>query len=120
MEAELGRRKLYDDGLVLLDEVIRAEPNNSTALISRAALLTSKQEWGAVISTCEGLLKLDPRNARCHFYKGIALNSLGQSRAALESLDRAIAANPNLWQALFYQGNIALASGNFIVVPISP
>ena len=31
MAAEMGRRKRYDDGLVLMDAIIREQPNNSQA-----------------------------------------------------------------------------------------
>ena len=111
-----------------VDALLKATPDQLSALTAKAGLLVFEGEWEQAEATCVRVFSIDPRSARCHFVIGLARQREKRFKEAWESLDRAYQSNPRFWEPLFQQGTIALEAGDFVaavekfgqVVKLSP
>lgn len=93
--ARLGRR---DEAERLYDSLLEAEPRNQAIRIARA-VLRLKTDPASARQDLEQVLALNPRNARA-LYVLARLVQPDDRRRALEYVDRALDADPNLADAL--------------------
>ena len=85
----LAARGLTRDALVVLDEVLREEPDHVPALLLRAALLLAAREGEAALVLYERAAALAPESAEA--WNGLArcLHALARDEEALRSAERA-------------------------------
>ena len=112
VSSELGRRGRYDEAVTQLNIVLKQSPDHLKAVTSKAGLLVLKGDWDAVDATCERAFELDSNSAICHLDVGMADLNRERRDEAWKRFDLAYKSNPQMWQALFQQGTMALDAGD--------
>ncbi len=109
----LVRQGQWDQGIVLLKQILQAEPVNLKALNLMGIALTGKGDIGAANQQFKHAVQIDP-----HFYpalKNLAINEFGQKdvAAAQKHLTEAVALSPNDPMIHAYLGEIAYSRRDY-------
>lgn len=99
------------DALRLGENAARLRADAPEALAVCAFALSALGRGNEALAKYDRLVELRPRDADCHFHRGVLLSQIGRSEAALESYDRALAIRPDHGPALLNRAN-TLALGN--------
>jgi Flp pilus assembly protein TadD len=67
--------------------------------IAHIELLMQKRDWAGAADACRTELDVHPTSARVHGYLGMALFRLDAFADAATSFQRAVALDPNFWEA---------------------
>ncbi|MFN8349277.1 MAG: tetratricopeptide repeat protein [Spirosomataceae bacterium] len=73
-------------GILLLREVIAADPTNEVALFNLGLLSMRSNQYEKAIERFRQLLKVRPANTKARFYLGVSLAQTGKNKEALEEL----------------------------------
>lgn len=86
--------RLYQEAVEAYDKTVQEEPNNITAFLDKANVLTKLQQPQQALSAYEQALKINPDSHLAWLGKGNTLFSLRQYPDALTSFDRALKLQP--------------------------
>ncbi|MFN4147636.1 MAG: tetratricopeptide repeat protein [Runella sp.] len=75
-------------GIMLLREVLAADPTNELALFNMGVLSMRSNQYNKAIERFRQLLKSNPTNSKARFYLGVSLVQTGKTKEALEELQR--------------------------------
>lgn len=111
--ADLYRGQNRDqEGERVLQEAISRSPNDAS-LEHALGLLMVRQKRGAQgLALLAAAARIDPGNARYVYVYAVALNDAGQTRAAIETLERSIKAHPYDRDSLAALANFLEQSGD--------
>jgi tetratricopeptide (TPR) repeat protein len=73
-------------GIMLLREVLAADPTNEVALFNLGLLSMRSNQYEKAIERFRQLLKVRPANFKARFYLGVSLAQTGKNKEALEEL----------------------------------
>jgi tetratricopeptide (TPR) repeat protein len=73
-------------GIMLLREVLAADPTNEPALFNLGLLSMRSNQYEKAIERFRQLLKVRPANTKARFYLGVSLAQTGKNKEALEEL----------------------------------
>lgn len=85
-----------DDTLRGLEEHLKANPNDASALNSKGVLLAQKEQFGDALRILDQAIRIDPNQSEAFVNRGRVLLALGPNKAAdaLRSFDRALELAP--------------------------
>jgi tetratricopeptide (TPR) repeat protein len=106
MASRAGSSGAPDPAEVRLQAAVQQNPDDIEARLSLARLYAARSDWMAVWNESTSVLERAPGNPHALAYQGLVRLATGQANAALELLQKALAADPN--QADAY-GFLALA-----------
>jgi tetratricopeptide (TPR) repeat protein len=75
-------------GIMMLREVIAADPTNELALFNLGLLSMRSNQYEKAVERFRQVLKLSPNNAKAQFYLGVSLAQTGKNKEALEVLQK--------------------------------
>ena len=78
------------------ERALRIEPRNPEALDHLAMARFAQRRYADALALYRTLLEIDPDSALTHSNAGAALYHLGRPREALQSIERALALDPDL------------------------
>jgi len=73
-------------GIMLLREVLTADPTNEVALFNMGLLSMRSNQYEKAVERFRQLLKVRPENMKARFYLGVSLAQTGKNKEALEEL----------------------------------
>ena len=73
-------------GIMMLREVLNADPANELALFYLGMLSMRSNQYQKAADRFAQILKINPQNTKVRFYLGVSLAQLGKSKEALEQL----------------------------------
>lgn len=73
-------------GIMMLREVLNADPANELALFNLGMLSMRSNQYQKAADRFAQILKINPQNTKVRFYLGVSLAQLGKSKEALEQL----------------------------------
>jgi len=73
-------------GILLLREVLNADPTNELALFNLGMLSMRSNQYQKAADRFAQILKINPQNTKVRFYLGVSLAQLGKAKEALEQL----------------------------------
>ncbi|MBW0108835.1 tetratricopeptide repeat protein [Pseudonocardia sp. KRD-182] len=91
-----------------LEEVVAANPGVVGMRLALADRYVAQGDFGPAMRHYLDALRREPDNAEAHAHLGWLLLQIGQPQDAAESVDRALALDPSLDDALWFRANIAL------------
>lgn len=104
--------KLYNDGLahppLFADKIADFE----RAWIQKALAFSALKRYPDMLKACERAAFLDQTSPHPYICQGTALDEMGKPELAIKSYDRAIAVNPNLFEAWQGRGHSYLKLAN--------
>lgn len=100
------------EALLLMEQALEAQPDNTTFLVNLGALLTSLGKPSAALSHLQRALAVQPSLPSAHNNLANALRSLGQIDAAGQHYEAALALKPDLPEAHNNLANIRKEQGN--------
>ena len=80
--------------------------------IAMAGKLYGEGKYGQAVKVCEQIIQARPGNADAHNIHGVALNALGKSAEAIESLRRAVKLAPNATSIFANLGEVQRQAGH--------
>jgi protein O-GlcNAc transferase len=101
------------EALRLGESAARLRADAPEALAVCAFALSALGRRDEALAKYDRLVELRPRDADCHFNRGLLLSQTGRNEAALESYDRALAIRPDHGPALFNRANTLAQSNRF-------
>ena len=101
-----------DEGRKADDEILKAYPNDSDALIFRGQIQVRQGDAKGAITTLQTVIKNDPDNPTAHYHLGVAYGQLGHAEQARAEWERALQLNPNLTDAIRALATLALRQGD--------
>jgi tetratricopeptide (TPR) repeat protein len=102
----LFRLLRYRDALAEIEKLLAAEPNRSSHLLLKAAILTQIGEPASAIEIYDEVLKQHPSEARLHLNKGHVLKTIGKQAEAVAAYRAAIDLEPGLGEAYWSLSNL--------------
>jgi len=112
LASELARRGSFDEALLHLDEILKRNPDSMEALVSKAGILSSIEDWPGVRSTCAAVFVKDPNASHCLLNVGYADEREGRLADAHAKFARAFRNDPALSQALLQRGVMEARMGD--------
>ncbi len=91
-----------------LEEVVAANPGVVGMRLALADRYVAQGDFGPAMRHYLDALRREPGNAEAHAHLGWLLLQIGRPQDGLESVDRALALDPSLDDALWFRANIAL------------
>jgi tetratricopeptide (TPR) repeat protein len=96
LESEAGRA---DRGIRLLDQAVAANPENEAAYLNRGNYRAAQRQWREALQDYETVMRLNSSMAFAAVEQGRIHLEMGNIDRALESLNHALAVDPNLQDA---------------------
>jgi len=90
-----SRKKQYDQAVSDLNEIIKLDPNNALAYISRGDIYCIKDQFDKAIDDYMKAIKLDPDYAEGYKNRGKVHEQLGQEKKAIKDFKKALNLNPD-------------------------
>jgi len=87
-----------------------SDPNS---LFKEARLLFDQGKFNEAAKGFDQVIKLAPKRADAHFFKGNALSALGRKDEAIKEYDTAIALEPDVYQPYYNKGNALAGLGRY-------
>jgi len=112
LASELARRGSFDEALLHLDEILKRNPGSMEALVSKAGILSSIEDWPGVRATCAAVFVKDPNSSHCLLNVGYADEREGRLADAHAKFARAFRNDPALSQALLQRGVMEARMGD--------
>jgi len=103
---EMAWAKQYEDALMLLEELISADPSFVKAYNLQASILLNQQKTVSAMDICLKVLSLDSFCLEAYLLLGMAARIEGQTQEALRRFKEAVYLQPDCWLAHFYMGDI--------------
>jgi tetratricopeptide (TPR) repeat protein len=85
----------YKEAFDLVEQVLRAAPNDTAALTLKGQLLGTAGQFAEAIATVEQILQTDPTNALAWSMRAVLLSNIGQHQAALSAIERSLEIDAN-------------------------
>ena len=101
-----------DDAAKLIDEGLRATPNNASLLHAKGLALVRANHQQEALDWLRRASEADSGSARFAYVYGVALNSAGQGRAGQEVLAKALQASPYNPSLLFTLAGLERDAGH--------
>lgn len=89
------RRNDLDDALLSIGEAIRLNPFEPMYFAAKAHCHLGKKEWQTALDSAEHGLSIDPESVTCNNVRAMALVQLGRKAEAGQTLDAALARQPD-------------------------
>jgi tetratricopeptide (TPR) repeat protein len=99
-----------DDAGKLNDEVLKAIPNDSEALIYRGQIQIKQGKLSDAVETLQSVIKNDPGNGLAHYHLGVAEAELGNAEQAEAEWQNAAKLRPDLIEPQQALGSAASAA----------
>lgn len=116
----LFERNYIDEALEAIQEAIRLEPKNANFHAQEAAIYLSKSQWNKALNAAETGLQIDAEHVSCTNLRAMAMVKLGRREDAGQTIDAALARNPedsfthaNQGWTLLHDGNPTKAMEHF-------
>ncbi|HEY4033606.1 MAG TPA: Swt1 family HEPN domain-containing protein [Ktedonobacteraceae bacterium] len=106
--AEYLKDKQYKDTIVVCDQAIQLDQNNSYAYLNKGWALNELGRYDEALRACDQALRCNPRNASAHICASEALIHLKRYSEALEACNRALQHNPSNVLAHIRAGEILI------------
>lgn len=90
----LAERHKYRDAEASAEQAVEFDPFNVDAFATLAAIRCARNDWKGTLAASEQGLQLDPENNECNNFRALALVRLGRRAEAGQTLDSALARNP--------------------------
>jgi tetratricopeptide (TPR) repeat protein len=87
-------KNIYENDIKIQDEVLRINPQNSTALIEKGLALDILNRHDEAITVYEKAIQINPQDSEAWTDKGNTLDALGKYDEAIQAYDKAIEINP--------------------------
>ena len=94
------------------DDILKASPNDSDALIYRSQIQSLEGQPKAAVITLQTVIANDPDNAMAHYHLGVAFQQLGQPNQAQSQWQHALELRPDFPDAQHALANLALSKGD--------
>jgi tetratricopeptide (TPR) repeat protein len=108
----LIRTKHYDEARKLDDEILKAAPGDTDALLFQGEVQISQGNPGAAIQTVQSVIKGAPNNSEAHFVLGVVFERLGDLQRAVAEWNKSLQLNPDSWDAESHLANAAMEQGD--------
>jgi tetratricopeptide (TPR) repeat protein len=109
----LHKQELFDQALLLFNDLCNQEPKNSVYHFSRAGTLLALGNMQEAIQEYDCAFQLNPQMIEALYNKGYALKTNGQLDEAIAVYQKLLALNPNHHGAQLSLGFTYLAAGDF-------
>jgi lipoprotein NlpI len=96
--------------LILAFSCLRAD-DKADNLIQKALSALKRHEPAVALESAEAALKIDPKQAKAWFARGLANDALGKFEEALQDFNRVLELDPNLPEALNERGSVQFKLG---------
>ena len=83
----LVQKSRFDEARKLNDEVLKANPQDNEALVSRSQIQISSGNLNDAVATLQAVIKNNPNNAEAHYSLGVALDKSGDLAACRKRMD---------------------------------
>ncbi len=97
----------YEKSLDNYNKALQINNNYFLALVNRTDLYLKYQKYELALVDYEIITNQEPNMTRMHYNKAVVLNHLGQKKAAIVSLNKAIELKAKFPKAYFLRGQIA-------------
>ena len=97
----------YEKSLDNYNKALQINNNYFLALVNRTDLYLKYQKYELALVDYEIITNQEPNMTRMHYNKAVVLNHLGQKKAAIASLNKAIELKAKFPKAYFLRGQIA-------------
>jgi tetratricopeptide (TPR) repeat protein len=111
LASELARQGQLHPSLLVVDEILKRHPDHPEALLNKAGLLSTMQDWSGVRSICVKVFAKDAKSPRCLLSMGFIDEHEGRLTEAHENFARAFRGDSSLSQALLHQGIVEARMG---------
>lgn len=105
----------FQDAIVDLRTVLRAQPNSIPALTLLAKAYQGNGQPELAVDTYRDLVGFDPQNNEAHVALAEQLRALGQTDEALKEIEATLKADPNYPPALKGKAILMLGQGNLAI-----
>jgi Flp pilus assembly protein TadD len=109
--AALARDNRLGDAITAYRKALTAEPQNSVVLISMAKSLVSLRRYSEALSYITRYRQFESDEFEGLYVEGLIYRKLGQETTAIQTLQHAVARNPDNYDAQWNLGAALLASG---------
>lgn len=96
----------FGKGIECFSEVLRQDPDNKLALISRGSAFLKLNSTGEAVKDFDRAIDLDPNYARAYHLRGIAREKDGDNDGALDDFSKAIEFDPEYGAAYYSRGTL--------------
>ncbi|WP_378956192.1 CheR family methyltransferase [Pelosinus sp. sgz500959] len=103
---EMAQAKQYEKALIVLEEIIMADPSFSKGYCLQASILLNQQKAGLAMDICLKVLSLDSFCLEAYLLLGMAARMEGQAHEALRRFKEAVYLQSDCWLAHFYMAEI--------------
>ncbi|MGB6726288.1 MAG: tetratricopeptide repeat protein, partial [Terracidiphilus sp.] len=104
--------KRYDEAHQLDEEILRASPNDSDALLYRSQMQISEGHAAEAVQTLQSVIRNAPDNSQAHYALGVAFDKQGDRESARAEWEEALRLDPNSLDAERSIANVALEQGD--------
>jgi len=94
-----GAAGQFGEADVVIDRALRLDPSNDEARVGEAILLFRKGLYAQAEAQLSRICERNTSHGPAHFYRGEALNRLGNVEEALRAMERAVQIEPGNWRA---------------------
>jgi len=105
-----------DEARKLNHDILKANPNDSDALIGQAQLQLIAGDTNGAIGTLQTVLKNDPNNAAAHYQLGMAFQKSGNLASAESEWREAVRYRPDMVEAQRSLALLALGKGDMAML----
>ncbi|MBI1870023.1 MAG: tetratricopeptide repeat protein [Chlamydiae bacterium] len=100
------KQKNYTQAEHLLDEVLRLNPHQSSALLGKASILADQGQYESAVPILLRVVQLNNLSSPGYYLLGAVYQKLGKMDLAVEAFQKALYVNPSIALAHFELGNI--------------
>jgi len=101
-----------DGSIECYNQVLKLDPQNSSAYEARGTALLIKRKFQKAIDDFDKSISINPKNYSSYWGRGAAKNSLGEKHGALKDFDAAIKLCPTDYSFYMSRGDVRLDLGN--------
>jgi len=105
---KLGKR---EDAISVLEKMREFAPDNETVLQSIATIRLAQKKWRELERTAELLIEKHPEEEKGYYYKGLALQGLGQHEQAIAAFEKTLSLWPKAIEPLIGSARSYMALG---------
>ena len=99
--------KDYNSALTVIEPLLSAVPNDLFGLKMQKDIMKIQGRWNEVISSCQRILQISPKDIECLTDQSISYENLGKLASALNALKQATDIDPNNMDVWKRRKNIA-------------
>ncbi|MGD8522038.1 MAG: tetratricopeptide repeat protein [Desulfobacterales bacterium] len=96
----------FEKGIEYFSELLRQDPDNKLALISRGSAFLKVNSIGEAVKDFDRAIGIDPNYARAYHLRGIAREKEGDNQSALDDFSKAIEFDPEYGAAYYSRATL--------------